>query len=257
MAVVYRAEQTRPLRREVALKIIKVGMDTGQVIARFEAERQALALMDHPNMLRDVIERHRVSHPVALRWMVRQLLGNACGLFSINKFHRDLRSQGIPVAKDTLHAYLLHLEDAFLIRAVPIATDSERRRMVNPRKAYPIDPGLIPVFDRSGKANRGHALETAVALELERRGAEIAYVRATRDLEVDFLARYPDGRPELIQVCADLNTPETLQREVRALLAAAEQYPQASLHLVTMVVEAARALPANVTLHSAATWLMD
>jgi len=208
-------------------------------------------------MLRDVIERHRVSHPVALRWMVRQLLGNACGLFSINKFHSDLRSQGIPVAKDTLHAYLLHLEDAFLIRAVPIATDSERRRMVNPRKAYPIDPGLIPVFDRSGKANRGHALETAVALELERRGAEIAYVRAARDLEVDFLARYPDCRPELIQVCADLDTPETLQREVRALLAAAEQHPQASLHLVTMAVEAARALPENVTLHSAATWLVN
>jgi len=48
MAVVYMAEQTEPLRRKVALKIIKLGMDTKQVIARFEAERQALALMDHP-----------------------------------------------------------------------------------------------------------------------------------------------------------------------------------------------------------------
>ncbi len=50
MAVVYMAEQTEPLRRKVALKIIKLGMDTRQVIARFEAERQALALMDHPNI---------------------------------------------------------------------------------------------------------------------------------------------------------------------------------------------------------------
>ncbi|MCP4455335.1 MAG: protein kinase [Planctomycetes bacterium] len=50
MAVVYMAEQKKPICRQVALKIIKVGMDTKQVIARFEAERQALALMEHPNI---------------------------------------------------------------------------------------------------------------------------------------------------------------------------------------------------------------
>jgi serine/threonine protein kinase len=50
MATVYMAEQEQPIRRKVALKIIKLGMDTKQVIARFEAERQALALMDHPNI---------------------------------------------------------------------------------------------------------------------------------------------------------------------------------------------------------------
>jgi serine/threonine protein kinase len=50
MAVVYMAEQTEPIRRKVALKIIKLGMDTKSVIARFEAERQALAMMDHPNI---------------------------------------------------------------------------------------------------------------------------------------------------------------------------------------------------------------
>jgi eukaryotic-like serine/threonine-protein kinase len=52
--VVFMAEQTAPVRRKVALKIIKPGMDTRQVIARFEAERQALALMDHPNIARVV-----------------------------------------------------------------------------------------------------------------------------------------------------------------------------------------------------------
>ncbi len=49
---VFRAEQREPVRREVALKIIKLGMDTRQVIARFEAERQALAMMDHPGIAR-------------------------------------------------------------------------------------------------------------------------------------------------------------------------------------------------------------
>ena len=47
---VYVAEQTEPVKRRVALKVIKLGMDTRQVVARFEAERQALAMMDHPNI---------------------------------------------------------------------------------------------------------------------------------------------------------------------------------------------------------------
>src|SRR5262249_11834703 len=50
MGLVFVAEQMHPVRRKVALKVIKPGMDTRQVIARFEAERQALALMDHPNI---------------------------------------------------------------------------------------------------------------------------------------------------------------------------------------------------------------
>jgi len=52
MGVVYVAEQAEPVRRRVALKLIKPGMDSRQVVARFEAERQALALMDHPNIAR-------------------------------------------------------------------------------------------------------------------------------------------------------------------------------------------------------------
>src|SRR5580765_5865208 len=52
MGTVWTAQQTEPVKRVVALKLIKAGMDSKQVIARFEAERQALALMDHPNIAR-------------------------------------------------------------------------------------------------------------------------------------------------------------------------------------------------------------
>ena len=50
MGTVWLAEQEEPVRRQVALKIIKLGMDTRQIVARFAAERQALALMDHPSI---------------------------------------------------------------------------------------------------------------------------------------------------------------------------------------------------------------
>ena len=52
MGAVYRADQTEPVRRQVALKLIKIGMDSRAVLARFDAERQALALMDHPSIAR-------------------------------------------------------------------------------------------------------------------------------------------------------------------------------------------------------------
>jgi hypothetical protein len=207
-------------------------------------------------LLRDVIERHQVSNPHALRWMIRHLLGNAAGEFSVSKFYNDLKSQGIAVSRDTLYAFLSHLEDAFLVRTIFLATSSERQRMVNPRKVYPIDPGLIPVFDRSGKANRGQALETCVFLELERRGAEIAYVKTASGFEVDFLARYADGRQQLIQACADLDAPETLERETRALLDAARKHRQATLHLITLARPNRAELPKNIKLHVASEWLL-
>lgn len=185
-------------------------------------------------LLRDVIERHQVSNVVALRWMIRRLLSAPASLFSVTKFAADLKSRAIPVGRETLYEYLDHLEDTFVLQTMPVATDSEKRRQVNPRKVYPADTGLIPVFDRSGKANTGHALETVVFIELQRRAAEVGYVKTAKGYEVDFLARYPDGREELIQVCRSVDDPKTLTREVRALQDAATAHPKANQVLLTL-----------------------
>src|SRR5450759_3218892 len=83
-------------------------------------------------VLRDVIERHAVSNPLALRWVERQLLASPGGTFSVKKQYDTLRSQGVPVGRDTLHDYLAYLEDAFLVRTVAMHSASERQRMVNP-----------------------------------------------------------------------------------------------------------------------------
>jgi predicted AAA+ superfamily ATPase len=207
-------------------------------------------------LLRDVVERHNLSQPQVLHWMVRQLLSNAAGTFSINKFHADLKSRGVAVGKDTLHSYLAHLEDAFLLCSLDVATDSERRRQVNPRKVYPVDTGLMAVFDRSGKANVGHALETAVLHELHRKGAQVNYVRTPGGFEVDFYARYVTGVETLIQVCADLEHPDTFAREVRALQDAAQTWPQATLQLITLHRPKVGVLPPEIQHHLASDWLL-
>ncbi len=208
-------------------------------------------------VFRDVIDRHRVSNVAGLRWMSRHLLANAGSLFSVEKFHRAIRSQGIAMARDTVHQYLAHLEDCFLVRTVWMESRSERQRMVNPRKAYPVDTGLIGVFDRSGEANRGHALETAVLIELERRRCEATYVRTREGHEVDFLARAADGATELIQVCDDASNARTAARELRALVEAGRMFPSATKRLLTGTRRGLPAQwPADVQAQPAYEWIL-
>ena len=129
--------------------------------------------------------------------------------------------------------------------------------MVNPRKVYPVDPGLIPVYERTGRLNLGHALETAVLVELERRGCEVSYVRTKEGFEVDFLARSPEGRWTLLQVCADLSDAATREREARALLSASAEYPDAMPLLITLdAVPPQPDLPAPLQWRAAAAWLL-
>lgn len=208
-------------------------------------------------VLRDVVERHGVSNVTALRWLIRHLLGNAGGRFSVEKFYRALKSQGLAVAKDTLHQMLSYLEDCFVVRLVWMEAQSERQRMVNPRKAYPACQGLIPVFDRSGRANLGHALETAVLVELQRRRCEVTYVRTAGDREVDFLARDPLDEQWLIQVCADASDPQVASRELRPLVEAAERFPKA--HRVLIVLSPAgrpAEIPPGIQVETALHWLL-
>jgi uncharacterized protein len=208
-------------------------------------------------MLRDVVERHEVANVTGLRWLVRHLLGNAGSLFSVEKFHRALQSQGVAISRDTLHQFVAHLDDCFLVRTVWMEAGSERQRMVNPRKMYPVDAGLIPVFDRTGRANVGHALETAVLIELERRRCEVTYVRTDDGFEVDFLARDAGGRTHLIQVCADATDQATAARELRALQHAGQGRRHVRRWLVTLTHDRAPdAVPDGVTVWPAYVWML-
>lgn len=207
-------------------------------------------------LMRDVVERYSIANPTALRWLVRRLMASPGGLFSISKLAADLKSQGLSVGKESLYEYLDHLEDAFLLETISVASDSIKRQQVNPRKVYPVDPGFIRVFDRSAKSNLGHALETTIYLELRRQRADISYVRTTTSLEVDFLARYPTGGEALIQASLTLNDPETCSREVRALMDASAEHPLARLFLLTATsTPPMTKIPSNITVLSFWEWM--
>jgi predicted AAA+ superfamily ATPase len=209
-------------------------------------------------LFRDVVERYGISQVAALRWVIRHCLRNPAGSFSVHRLHQDLKSQGLGVARDLVHAMLGHLIDAFLVSVVWLSADSERQRNSNPRKIYPADPGLIRAFDSSGRANLGHALETVVLNELERRGADVGYVKTEGDLEVDFLGRHRAAGEELIQVCADVTAEATLARELRALVAAGRTHRRAAPRLLVLDRDSAtRVGAAGVSVQPAYEWLLS
>ncbi len=208
-------------------------------------------------ILRDVIDRHHVSQPEALRRIQRHLLTNPGAAFSVSKFHRDLKSQGLHVGEETLYNLLRHVEDAFLVRLVHMHSASERQRMRNPRKVYPIDPGLIPVYQQTGRENTGRSLETTILLELERRGYDTGWVRVGPDYEVDFHAARRGTAPLLIQVSLDTAADATWEREIRALAAAAAEFPRARPLLITLdSTPPLHPMPSRLEWYSASQWLL-
>lgn len=188
-------------------------------------------------ILRDVVERHGIGNLAPLRYLIRHLLGSPACAFSVNRFHNDLKSQGIACGKNSLHDYLAHLEDAYLVQSISLDSRSVRQRQVNPRKVYPIDTGLARAFRHGADMDRGRLLETLVFLDLRRRGMQIAYFRSAQGFEVDFLARSADGErsePLAIQVAETIADTKTRQRELRALESAMAERKLTRATLVTL-----------------------
>lgn len=183
-------------------------------------------------ILRDLVERYKISNTIPLRYMIRHLINSTACLFSINKFYNNLKSQGIKCSKNTLHEYLGHLSDTYLFFQVPVHTRSERKRMVNPRKIYAIDPGLVNACSRSFRPDWGHLLENFVFLKLRRENSVIEYYKTKTGHEIDFLITDHHGRESLIQVSAELKNPSTRKRELKALV---EAMGECKLHTGTII----------------------
>jgi hypothetical protein len=169
-------------------------------------------------LLRDVIERHRVSNVIVLKHLVRQIMNGPGAKFSVNKFYNTLKSMAVKCTKNSLYEYLDHLIDAYLFYRVPIHTRSEKARMINPAKIYTVDTGLLQAMTFRNSENKGPLLENLVFMHLRRIGFEIEYVTTNDGYEADFLARHRISRKiRLVQVCWDMTDTATFNRELRGL----------------------------------------
>jgi predicted AAA+ superfamily ATPase len=205
-------------------------------VQKIDAEYRVRILQDYLDVviLRDIVERHQISNIIPLRYMIRHLMNSVGGLFSVNKFYNDLKSQGIQCGKNTLHQYMDYLSDAYLFFPVYVHTRSERVRMVNPRKVYAIDSGLVQACSRTVRPDWGRLLENFVFLYLHRSYDRVEYYKTKRGHEVDFIITDSAGEKSLIQVSTDMKEPATRQRELRALIDAMQESRLKQATIVTL-----------------------
>ena len=176
-------------------------------------------------LLKDVIERHRVSNVIALKHLVRHIMNAAGGKFSVNKFYNTMKSMSVKCTKNSLYEYLDHLIDAFLFYRVPIHSRSEKARVINPAKIYTIDTGLLKAMTFRNASDNGPHLENLVYMHLRRNGYDVSYVTTTDGYETDFFARQKNtGDVSLIQACWDMSDKKTFERELRGLKSAMKEF---------------------------------
>jgi len=175
-------------------------------------------------LLKDIIERHKVSNVLVLKHLVRHIMNSSGGQFSVNKFFNTMKRMSIKCTKNSLYEYLDHLTDAFMFYKVPIHSRSEKSRLINPAKIYTIDTGLLNAMTFRNSNNCGQSLETLVFMHLRRGGYDVDYLNTKDGREVDFFTRDRiSGETQLIQVCWEMSDKKTFARELHGLKSAMDE----------------------------------
>ena len=162
-------------------------------------------------LIRDIAVRYGVRDVKTLQRLALYLVSNVGKLITANR----LKSFFDVSATSTIMEYLSHLENSYLFHLVPKFSYSIRKQLVNPRKVYSIDTGLIHVNSSSFTTDSGNKFENLVFLHLRRRHKEIYYFSDKG--ECDFVVFDRGKIMEAVQVCFDLNQ-DNLDRELNGLI---------------------------------------
>ncbi len=164
-------------------------------------------------LIRDITVRYGVRDVKTLQRLALYLISNIGNLITGNKL-KTLFEVG---ATSTIMEYLSHFEYSYLFHFVPKFSYSLRKQMVNPRKVYAIDTGMVNVNSASFTEDSGRKFENLIFLHLRRKYKDIYYF--SEKGECDFISYGRKEIPEIIQVCYNLNQ-DNLDRELNGIFEA-------------------------------------
>ncbi len=168
-------------------------------------------------IMRDIVVRHKLRSPKAIKELALFLLSNVGTEFSYNNLAKTF---GLG-STNTAVAFVSYLEDSYLLFTIPKFSYSLKKQAVNPKKVYVIDNGFADVNSVSFSSNKGRMLENSVFLDLRRSEKEIFYFKGKG--ECDFVVREKTKVTQAIQVCYDLNE-DNKEREIDGLMEALEAF---------------------------------
>jgi len=168
-------------------------------------------------IMRDIVVRHKLRNPKAIKEMALFLTANIGAEFSYNSLAKAFGLGSVNSAV----AFVSYLEDNYLLFTVSKFDYSPKKQAINPKKSYSIDNGLASANSVTFSANKGRMLENCVFLGLRRAGREIFYFRENK--ECDFLVKEKNAITRAIQVCYEINE-DNKRREIDGLMEALEKF---------------------------------
>jgi len=175
-----------------------------------EYDTEVLTNLFDDILLRDIIVRYNIGDARLIRRLAGYLIANVGNLLTGNKLktYFDIKSTS------TILEYLSYMEDAYLFFLVPKFSYSMKKQMINPRKLYAVDTGMITRNSIGFSESLGQIFENLVFLHYRRKYREIYYF--SEKGECDFVVCSRGKALEAVQVCYELN-PDNLQREIDGL----------------------------------------
>lgn len=178
-------------------------------------------------IVRDIVVRYNLKNLKLVKELALYLLSNIGKEFSFQKLKKVFNLGSV----NTVISLISYYEDSYLLFTVPQFDYSFKRRIVNAKKIYAIDSGMIKVNSSSFSRDEGRILENVVFIHLKRMGQEVFYFK--KNNECDFVARNSKKKLELYQVCLELNE-DNKDREFNGLLEAMEYTNQKSGTIITL-----------------------
>ncbi|MBI4645897.1 MAG: ATP-binding protein, partial [Bacteroidia bacterium] len=180
---------------------------------------------------RDIFEKFNIRNSEALKALIKLLLNSK--IITLSKLSNTIKSLQIKVGKNTIAEYLSYIENAYFFKYLSCFSYKIKDEYQHPRKIYCVDNSFINYISTRYSGDPGWLFETTVAQELFRRNQNVYYWKSIQNgYEVDFVIKDELKIFQLIQVCYDISDPETLKREIRALLTASKELKCKDLLLI-------------------------
>ncbi len=164
-------------------------------------------------LIRDIVARHGIKDIKSLHRLTSYLFSNIGNRITATKLKQPL-SIG---ATSTILTWFSYLELSYLVCFLPMFSHSTKAQLINPRKVYGIDLGLVEIISTTQTKDLGRKLENLIFLHLRRKYKELYYYNGKG--ECDFVAMQNGKVTELVQVCYEL-TPDNVKRELNGLIEA-------------------------------------
>ncbi|ODS43124.1 MAG: ATPase [Candidatus Altiarchaeales archaeon IMC4] len=194
-----------------------------------EAVKNAILKKYYDDIIsKDVVRRYNIRNIKKIETLANYYLSNVSSMITFNRVSKFLH---LPLK--TVEIYSKYLETSKLLFFVQRFSFSIKEQENSPRKVYSTDIGLMNAVSFRFMENSGRAYENLAAVELKRRGKDIYYWKDQQHREVDFVIKTGHAVGQLIQVCYEIENPETKERELKSLIKASKELRCNNLLVIT------------------------